>query len=353
VAQLNKLTGVSRAIAGSPVAVTVVRHIIRESEYFLCVLATLLEPRETPEFDAGSHAASQYGAVAGELPETGRPQGANNGPAGNLPHGGAPYAVGTPQHAAHGGDPYAGVPGGFGSPAFDAPDTAGMPRDANNQRLEADRKHITSASVPIGGHALPPLPYPYDALEPHIDKETMRIHHDKHHQSYVDGLNKAEKELEKARQTGDYALVKHWERELAFNGAGHYLHTLFWNVMSPHGGGTASGAMARQIAQDFGSFEAFRNHFSNAAEKVEGGGWAILVWSPRSRRLEILTAEKHQNLSQWDAVPVLPLDVWEHAYYLKHQNKRADYIQAWWNVVNWPYVNQRFTEASRLVWPPY
>lgn len=207
--------------------------------------------------------------------------------------------------------------------------------------------------VPIGGHTLPPLPYPYDALEPYIDEQTMRIHHDIHHQSYVDGLNKAETQLQIARNTGNFDLVKHWERELAFNGAGHYLHTIFWSNMSPYGGGEPTGNIAVQIINDFGSYDAFKKQFSEAAAKVEGGGWAILVWSPRSRRLEILTAEKHQNLSQWDVVPLLTLDVWEHAYYLKHQNKRPEYIKDWWNVVNWPYVEDRFEEARRLVWAPY
>ncbi|GFN31133.1 Fe-Mn family superoxide dismutase [Paenibacillus xylaniclasticus] len=210
-----------------------------------------------------------------------------------------------------------------------------------------------TAQVPIGGHRLPPLPYAYNALEPYIDEMTMRIHHDKHHQSYVDGLNKAERELQQARLSGNFDLIKHWERELAFNGAGHYLHTLFWPSMAPHAGGHPTGSLAAQIRNDFGSFEAFKKQFSEAANKVEGGGWAILVWSPRARRLEILTAEKHQNLSQWDVVPILPLDVWEHAYYLKYQNKRPDYVQNWWNVVNWPYANQRFEQARKLTWEPF
>lgn len=208
-------------------------------------------------------------------------------------------------------------------------------------------------SVPVGGHTLPPLPYAYNALEPYIDEKTMIIHHDKHHQSYVDGLNKAENKLAEARKNNDYDLVKHWERELAFNGAGHYLHTIFWNVMSPQGGGRPSGALLDAIQQSFGSYEAFKAQFTEAANKVEGGGWAVLVWSPRSRRLEILTAEKHQNLSQWDIVPLLVLDVWEHAYYLKHQNNRADYIQDWWKVVNWPYVAERYDAARKLVWQPF
>jgi Fe-Mn family superoxide dismutase len=212
---------------------------------------------------------------------------------------------------------------------------------------------MQTSPVPIGGHKLPPLPYPYNALEPYIDAKTMQLHHDKHHQGYVDGLNKAEKQMAEARRKNDFDLIKHWEREAAFHGAGHYLHTIFWNVMSPQGGGTPTGALATQIKQDFGSFDAFKKHFSKAAEQVEAVGWAILVWSPRSHRLEILQAEKHQNLSQWDVVPLLVLDVWEHAYYLKYNNKRADYVDAWWNVVNWPYVAERFQQARQLQWVPY
>jgi len=217
---------------------------------------------------------------------------------------------------------------------------------------EEDEPMDGQQSVPIGQHRLPPLPYPYNALEPYIDEQTMRLHHDRHHKAYVDGLNKAEEMMAEARRTGNFDLLKHWEREAAFNGAGHYLHTLFWTIMGPDGGGDPTGELAQQIQRDFGSLEAFRQHFSAAAEKVEGGGWAILVWSPRPRRLEILQAEKHQNLSQWDVVPLLPLDVWEHAYYLKYQDRRRDYIDAWWNVVNWPAVAQRFQRARTLQWEP-
>lgn len=206
--------------------------------------------------------------------------------------------------------------------------------------------------VPPGGHRLPPLPYPYDALEPYIDAETMRLHHDRHHRSYVEGLNRAERALAEARATGDWSLVKHWEREAAFHGAGHYLHTLFWESMAPGGGGEPGGEVLAQIRQDFGDFRRFREQFSKAAENVEGGGWAIWVWSPRANRTEILTAEKHQNLSQWDVVPLLPLDVWEHAYYLKYRNDRAAYVDQWWNVVNWPAVERRLRKARRLYWEP-
>lgn len=207
--------------------------------------------------------------------------------------------------------------------------------------------------VPIGGHQLPPLSYPYDALEPYIDETTMRIHHDKHHQAYVDGLNNAELALVKARDEGNYDLIKYWEGELAFNGAGHDLHTLFWEIMNPEGGGKPEGELAEQIIQDYGSFEQFKAHFSAAAEKVEGGGWAILVWSPRSGRTQILQAEKHQNLSQWDNIPLLPLDVWEHAYYLTYQNNRRKYIDNWWKVVYWPTVAARYKQARQLRWQPW
>lgn len=207
--------------------------------------------------------------------------------------------------------------------------------------------------IGIGQHTLPPLPYDYDALEPYISKEIMRLHHDKHHKSYVDGLNKAEKMMEKARDTGDYELLKHWEREAAFNGSGHYLHTIFWEVMKPKGGGMPGRELLRQINRDFGSFEVFKRHFSEAANKVEGVGWAILVWSPRAGRLEILQSERHQLMTQWDTIPLLVLDVWEHAYYLQYKNVRADYVKNWWNIVNWDQVERRFKEASKLQWKQY
>ncbi|MET3696166.1 Fe-Mn family superoxide dismutase [Bacillus oleivorans] len=208
-------------------------------------------------------------------------------------------------------------------------------------------------AVPAGKHVLPPLPYSYDALEPFISQRIMRLHHTKHHQSYVDGLNKAEKKLEEARRSNNFELVKHWERELAFHGSGHYLHTIFWNNMTPRGGGRPSGELARDIDAYFGSFAAFQKHFSEAAKQVEGVGWAILVWSPRSRHLEILQSERHMILTQWDTIPLLVLDVWEHAYYLQYENRKAEYVDAWWNVVNWRDVEKRYEEAKKIAWKPY
>lgn len=139
------------------------------------------------------------------------------------------------------------------------------------KRAEGNRERV----VPIGGHTLPPLPYSYDALEPYIERRIMELHHDKHHQSYVDGLNKAELEMQQARWDNNYDTIKHWEREAAFNGAGHYLHTIFWKVMSPDGGGEPTGDLLHEIEQSFGSYDQFKAHFTEAANHVEGGGWAI------------------------------------------------------------------------------
>ncbi|MBX7139257.1 MAG: superoxide dismutase [Oligoflexia bacterium] len=191
-------------------------------------------------------------------------------------------------------------------------------------------------------HELPPLPYDYDALEPHIDGQTMRLHHDKHHLAYVNGLNKAEAMLAEARQKSDYTLVKHWEREAAFHGAGHFLHCIFWENMIPNGGGEPTGPLLSAITNRFGSFASFLSHFKAAGAAVEGSGWVLLVKNNMTKALEILTAEKHQDLSQWVVSPLLVCDVWEHAYYLKYQNNRAAYIDAFINVINWQDVTRRF-----------
>ncbi|WP_437131454.1 superoxide dismutase [Bacillus atrophaeus] len=228
-------------------------------------------------------------------------------------------------------------------------EAAALYRDITEAGGTSERKTY----VPIGKHVLPKLPYKYSALEPYISREIMTLHHTKHHQSYVDGLNKAELELKKARQTKNYELVAHWERELAFHGAGHYLHSIFWFSMHPNGKRRPTGALFQMIDLSFGSYSAFKEHFTQAAKKVEGVGWAILVWSPRSGRLEILAAEKHQLFSQWDVIPLLPLDVWEHAYYLQYKNERAKYVDNWWNVVDWREAEKRFEKARNVVWQLY
>lgn len=355
ICQLFLLQERSKPVRDNPVVHTVILHIIRESEYFLGVLqlvtgvghwvpmrqeadpsrpsaATASEtasPPPKPPKVGASESALRSAAEPEARPESGFEGSHESGP-------------GKKQTFIHligredGRDLTATQEGTWSAGANEAPAAPGALKP-----------------VPIGGHTLPPLPYSYEALEPYIDAETMRLHHDKHHLSYVEGLNKAEKALEQARRSGNFDLVKHWERELAFNGAGHYLHTVFWNVMKPKGGGKPTGPIAQEINKTFGSFDAFKKHFSAAAEKVEGGGWAILVWSPRSHRVEILQAEKHQNLSQWDVIPLLVLDVWEHSYYLKYKNERPKYIEAWWTVVNWDHVNERYSAARMLRWLPY
>ena len=199
-------------------------------------------------------------------------------------------------------------------------------------------------------HTLPELPYAYDALEPHIDAKTMELHHSKHHAAYVKGLNEAEAALAKARAANDYAIDQHWSKRAAFNGAGHFLHSLFWTVMAPAGkggGGVPEGALMDHITRDFGSFEAFKAQFSAAAAAVEGSGWALLVYRPADDRLVILQAENQHKLTDWAGTPVMGLDVWEHAYYLTYQNRRADYIAAWWNVVNWEQVQKNIDNLRR------
>lgn len=197
---------------------------------------------------------------------------------------------------------------------------------------------------------LPELPYAEDALEPHIDKQTMNLHRTKHHQAYVDGFNKAEAALAAARTSGDFAAIQQLERLIAFHGGGHVNHSIFWETMAPAGkggGGEPAGALADQIKADFGDFAKFKAHFQAAAVAVEGSGWAWLTWHPALGKLVIQTMMNQQNLHILGSVPLLGCDVWEHAYYLKYQNKRADYVTAWWNVVNWGKVAEKFAAAKK------
>lgn len=197
-------------------------------------------------------------------------------------------------------------------------------------------------------YELPPLPYAYDALEPHIDEQTMRLHHDIHHLGYVKGLNTALTKLDEARTSGDYSLVKHWSREMAFHGAGHLLHVLFWNTMAPAKSGEnmpTDADLNAAITASFGSFENFKKHFVAASSSVEASGWGILAFEPIGNRLVVLQAEKHQDLTQWTSVPLLAIDVWEHAYYLKYQNRRGEYVNNWFNVINWDAVAENFKAA--------
>ena len=202
-----------------------------------------------------------------------------------------------------------------------------------------------------GEYVLPPLPYDYDALEPHIDEQTMRIHHDRHHAGYVRGANTALGKLREMGQGGDARDVEYWTRELTFNGSGHVNHTIFWHTMAPKsagGGGEPRGALRRAVERDFGSFGAMKTLLSRTAATVEGSGWGWLAYEPIAGRLVVVPMEKQQNLLMTGVVPLLGVDVWEHAYYLKYQNKRGEYLDNWFQVINWPAVTRLFERAQRV-----
>ena len=192
-------------------------------------------------------------------------------------------------------------------------------------------------------YSLPPLPYEYDALEPYYDKETVSLHHDKHHAGYVNGLNAALEKLDAARASGDFAAIKALSKELAFHGSGHVLHTLFWENMKPNGGGEPQGEIAIQIDNDFGSVDAFKKQFLAATNAVEGSGWGILGWNDELKKLLVIQCEIHQDLVVQGITPLLVCDVWEHAYYLKYQNRRPEWTTAFLDhLVNWENVNKRY-----------
>jgi Fe-Mn family superoxide dismutase len=194
--------------------------------------------------------------------------------------------------------------------------------------------------------SVPDLPYPYDALEPHIDEATMRVHHDKHHQAYVDKANGALEGTEWAdRDVEDVlkslsSLPGDKEAPVRNNAGGHYNHSLFWQMLSPDGGGEPSGGLADAISEAFGSFDSFKEQFKEAGIARFGSGWAWLVKDGSGLAI-VSTANQDSPISDGKE-PLLGCDVWEHAYYLKYQNKRPDYIDAFWNVVNWDYVSERF-----------
>jgi len=199
---------------------------------------------------------------------------------------------------------------------------------------------------------LPPLPYDYAALEPTIDEQTMKLHHDKHHQAYVTNLNGAVEKHPDLGKKSPEELIKDLNSvpeevrtTVRNNGGGHVNHTMFWQIMTPKGGGEPTGNIGEQIKADFGSFEDFKKKFNEATAKQFGSGWGWLVW--KGGKLEIITTPNQDNPMMQGLFPILGNDVWEHAYYLKYQNRRPEYLAAWWNVVNWAEVNKRFDQAKK------
>jgi Fe-Mn family superoxide dismutase len=200
-------------------------------------------------------------------------------------------------------------------------------------------------------YTVPDLPYDYAALEPHIDEATMRVHHDKHHAAYVTNLNAAiegtkwdGRPIEQVLAELDL-LPEDKQTAVRNNGGGHANHTLFWEIMSPNGGGEPSGQLAESISDVFGSLADLKSALNDAGVKRFGSGWSWLVWDGTGLAVYSTANQDSPILTSYDDVPLLGIDVWEHAYYLKYQNRRPDYLEAWWNVVNWPAVEARYETA--------
>ena len=197
----------------------------------------------------------------------------------------------------------------------------------------------------MSAYTLPELPYDYAALEPHISGKIMQLHHDKHHQAYVTGANAALDAQAEARESGNLANVNKLEKDLAFNVGGHVNHTIFWNNLSPEGGERPEGELAAALDEYFGSFEKFQAHFTATAMGVQGSGWAVLAWDALGQRANVVQLFDQQGNLPAGTVPLLMLDVWEHAYYLDYLNVRADYVSAFWNIANWADVADRLANA--------
>jgi len=197
----------------------------------------------------------------------------------------------------------------------------------------------------VADYTLPDLPYDYGALEPHISGQIMELHHDKHHATYVSGANTALEKLADARDKGDLSTVNLQEKNLAFNLAGHVNHSVFWPNLSPDGGDKPTGELGAAIDDAFGSFDAFQAQFTAAATGIQGSGWSILAWDTLGQKPLVFQLYDHQGNLPAGIYPLLMLDMWEHAFYLQYKNVKADYVKAWWNVVNWADVTQRFEKA--------
>jgi Fe-Mn family superoxide dismutase len=195
-------------------------------------------------------------------------------------------------------------------------------------------------------YTLPDLPYDPGALEPHLSARILELHHDKHHATYVKGANTALERLDEVRASGDFATITMLERNLAFNLSGHVLHSVLWTNLSPDGGGEPTGALASAIDQHLGGFDRFRAQMTEAASTIQGSGWALASWEPMAGRLVIQQVHDHQGEHGQGTVPLLAIDAWEHAYYLQYENRKADYLDAIWNVVHWGDVERRL-EAAR------
>ena len=198
----------------------------------------------------------------------------------------------------------------------------------------------------MAAYTLPALPYDYSALEPHISARIMELHHSKHHQAYVDGANGALAQMAEARESGNFGAINKLEKDLAFHLGGHVNHSIFWTNLQGHGAATPEGEIQAAIDEFFGSYEAFQAHFTAVAMGIQGSGWAVLSWDPIGAQLVIQQLFNQQANTAQGTIPVLQLDMWEHAFYLDYQNVKGDYVKAFWNIVNWENVQARL-EAAR------
>ena len=197
-------------------------------------------------------------------------------------------------------------------------------------------------------YTLPELPYDYSALEPHLSGELLELHHDKHHKAYVDGANTTLDKLSAARAHDDFDSINQLQKNLAFHVSGHILHSVFWTNMSPDGGGQAEGELAATIERDLGTFEGFQQQLTQAALNVQGSGWGALAWEPMAQRLVVEQVYDHQGNTGNGTVPLLVLDMWEHAYYLQYRNVKADWVEAFWQIVSWPDVAGRLKRVRDI-----
>lgn len=197
-------------------------------------------------------------------------------------------------------------------------------------------------------YTLPELRYDYGALEPHISRQALELHHRKHHATYVKNANAALESLDAACRKGDFERLAALEHALAFNLSGHVLHSIFWRNLTPAGAARPAGALAQAIDESFGTFDAFRKQMNETAATVMGSGWAALVWEPIARRLLTTQIYDHQSNLSEGGVPIMLIDAWEHAYYLQYQNEKAKFFDALWNIWNWPDISTRFESARKL-----
>jgi Fe-Mn family superoxide dismutase len=197
-------------------------------------------------------------------------------------------------------------------------------------------------------YTLPELEYDYAALEPHLSARILELHHDKHHKAYVDGANTVLDKLSEARRSGDFGTINQLEKNLAFHISGHILHSILWRNLSPDGGGEPEGELAAAIDDNLGSFDACKAQISEAATAVQGSGWAALSWEPAGGRLIVEQVYDHQGNVGQGGPPLLVLDMWEHAYYLQYENRKAEWVDAFWELVSWDDVARRFAKARTI-----